>query len=337
MTAEQHLSTRQEWAAYSESVQADINVVLGSFAGEIDIANDTIKDKFKVDSEDAIDYADSVLEYLNDNWGYDGDQFMVVGDWYEPVCASNESGIVIDHVPGSAFTVAYSNGFARKEIENPETGLGVPRIGMSFSLANSILQKPAVQGKIQLLAFAELANISLQYRRPATTDVVSSTLDEIQEAITKADSLLYLHTNHEASSFYRQSVFRQQQFLRRIIDSVADVLPLPETSDQLIIHDAKTQVLYAKEPGTKDVCQLVNELKKGKFCISGEVIGVMIPDALTDHPETAYRHPNEFVASSTGLGLIVDLEEANFLKPDLNDPTFVIPIRAIKKMRLSLR
>lgn len=336
MTTESQLTTHQEWTKLSGEIQLDVNRVLGEFATEIAATNVVLADLYCTDPEAAGEYSTNIVEYLDDRWGYQNDEFMVVGKWYEPIIEMTDEGVLSRHVKTEAFRVVRSNGFMVKPTELEGTDDEVPRVGLSFIVSTIGMSTPSIQGNVQVLGFAEPEEISLQYMRPGDTSVVSSSLSEVGETLVRLDSLLLLHTRHGDSSFYRQSQKKQQSFIRSVIDSAAEVLPSPETKDQLLLDGIKTLAIHVKSSGTKEVSHLYAKELSQPFLISGEVLGVTLPDILEHGFEKKYDSPDDFIAAGEGLGLIVEPHETNVDLSKFENPICVIPIRAVRKLVLGL-
>jgi hypothetical protein len=333
MKAERKLTARQEWIEYSGDVQAHINQTLEGMAAEIDGANIILADLYVNDPERAGEYAGDVIDYLDSKWGFAGDHFMVCGEWHAPYVGLSEEGVLSRHQKVEAFNTAQSNGFMVKPVEQGDED--IPRIGMSFVVGHNHISTPSIQGQFELLAFAEPNEISLQYLRPNDPSVVSGSMKEIRRTLRRLDALLYLHTNDQRSDFYRQSTNKQQRFLQSIIDSATEVLPAPDTADKLILHDAKTRLLLAKDPAKKDVSYLYCHPGE-PFRITGQIVGVTMPDMLDDGFEKHYASPAEMATAVQGLGLVLETHWVNIPVESIANSTLIVPSRAIKKMKLTL-
>lgn len=153
-------TVRQEWQEFSEVVQDDINKTLEELTFEIEAANLKIAELYERDPGEAGEFATRAIDYLDSRWDYGGDHFMVTGSWYEPAVAMSHEGVLVQHQKKEAFQPSVSNGFAIMPGEkNDDTP---PRIGKSFIVANFPYASAMMQGQIQLLACADLGEVSLQ-------------------------------------------------------------------------------------------------------------------------------------------------------------------------------
>jgi hypothetical protein len=145
-----------------------------------------------------------------------------------------------------------------------------------------------------------------------------------------------LHTNHAGTDFYRKSPKKQELFMRSIVDTVSEVLPSPETNDRLLIHDAKTRILLVKDSSLESLVYLTPRKKKQPLRLSGEVVGVTLPDVMANGYGLHYKSPEDFATSDHGLGLLIEPHSINISLDTFEDPTFLLPLRSIKKLKLSL-
>lgn len=336
MTMESGLTARQEWLIFSDAVQADVNQILDDTSAEIEAANIILADLYENDGEAAGDYTEEIIEYLDKRWRYRGHQFMISGEWHAPSWASSEEEFAVRHTKATAFSLARSNGFMVKVIED-EAGRQIPRVGMSFITGHRAVSTPTMQsGPIEILAFAEPSEISLQYLRPEHAAVVSGSLEELVETFERLDSIIDLYTNNPDSNFYRQSSKRQQRFLQSIIDSATEALPAPATADKLIFRNAKSKVILATDSSFDGLRYFYPRKAKDTFRFSGEIVGITLPDILEDGYGKHYESPDDLKTARQGIGLVIDPSWITVAYGDMESPTFIVPSRAITKWRLRL-
>lgn len=331
-------TTRQEWSVRAESIQEGINYILEEIRFEIEAANLALEVLYQSDPEAAGEYAVDIIEYLDSLWDYSGDVFLVSGHWHEPMIGMNEEGIFSRHVKKDAFNVARSNGFMVKPIGEGEGEIESPRVGLSFVVAGAPISTPSIQGHFELLAFAEPQETSLQYLRPGDASVVSSDLGEVGAAMSRADALLDLYLNHEDSGFYRAGPAKQEAFLKGIADSLAEVMPAPDTIDKIVLTESITPVVYTFDHPGPGLNRLVAKDPDKPFKITGTVEYATIVDHLIDGLGRGYKSPDELSTSKGGLGLVIKPYSCNFeLNDDEGKRLIVVPMRLFKVLSLTMQ
>jgi|GEM_PF-6566155 len=330
MKPERELSQREEWQELSGYYQTEIDERLALLEDEIIIANATLE---KIDEDEDLeryqDYSQQTIERLDEQWGHNGDIFLVTGNWLEASIAWNDESILVRHNRKEAFTKAKSNGFIVNRVAD-EDGVEYPRVGMSFIAADLPFRSPLMQGNIDILCFAELYEISLQYLRHASREVVSTTTKDISEAIERATSLLELYTTHEGSAFYRQSASKQQAFLKAIVDSVEQTLPDHSSQDKLVVKNLQVPYVFVNDnfgDGYKPIGAMAEE---APLEITGRVMGVTLTDITPDYRVERYENLDQMDHRLTGLCLIVEPFDKNFDGDEYDDNDLIIPLRQMR-------
>lgn len=322
-------TVRQTWTEFSGDIQENVNETLDELDLEIDLANARLAHAYENDPDEAGEIAAEIVEYLDEKWGYTGDVFMVTGTWYYPEAVMSLEGVLCRHEKTEAFNVVSSNGFIVAPLEHDEDE--VPRVGLSFVAATAALSTPYLQGPIQFLAFAEPNEISLQFMRPGSHAVVSSSTEEVTSALSTADALLYAYINHEGTTFFRQNAKRQGAFLRSVIDSVDAVLPAPDSLDRVIMTGSKTSSLFFRDTVSGEIYSSEsNEADEG-VDFEAEMLGVTLVDALENGYDKKYDSPAEMATFVTGLCAILrPISIKNIDLSEHGDPDLIVPLRAIQ-------
>lgn len=329
------LTTRQEWSKYSNETQLNIDELMDRLMVDVGIANAMLADLYESNPGEAHELACNVEEYLNSQWTHIDDTFFVTGKWHEPTFASSEDMITVSHIYQDACSTAASSGFTTKVVKH--NGAEVPRVGLWFVYGEVPAISSTMRAHIQLMAFAQPNEISLQYIRPKHHKVVSSDVREVDSAIKRADKILKLYTDHEASAFYEVSAKRQQAFFEEIINSFNDVLPAPETYDQLELTEGRSSVFYVRNPGSSDLLRIDAEDSEQTFDISGVVGAVTIVAALDGDSSKRLNSPNDLSANDGGLSLIVQPYDPPLELGDYSDEPIIVPIRAMTQRSLKVR
>ncbi len=324
-------TTRQEWQEFSDVVQDDVNETLRNLSLEAEATNLKIADLYDDNPEEAKAVAIDAVRYLDSKWDYAGDHFMVVGAWSEPQIAQDSEGIMARHQKKEAFRPSVSDGFAAYSPAVNEP----PRVGLSFIVANFPFSAVAMRGDMQLLAYADINDVSIQFMRHGDAKVASSELSEVVNALVRADSTFNLYTNHQNSSFYRQNAKKQETFLRAITESIQEVLPAPDSLERLVIEGAVTPELYMQNPKKPGLAMMRAEQGESPYLVSGHVVGVAVHDLLINGPDRQYLTPDELDSSRTGLSLMVRPDSANFTV-DGYEGYFLLPMRKLDSMPLVL-
>ncbi len=333
-----HTTTREKWTQFSGEIQADVNETLNNMSSDIEMANMLLREAYKEEgAEDKVtEISNNIIEFLNNKWGYNGDYFLVSGTWYEPMVGMNVEGILSRHTKAETLTAVTSNGFMVSLLHDSDEDEKLPRVGLSFAVGTAAVNTPSVQGSFELLAFAEPNEISLQYLRPRETEVVSTELGEVGECLIWTDALLGLHLNHPGSNFYKLSAKKQREFFAKIIDSVEEILPAPESLDKLEIYDAVTPIVHYKKKSGKGVVYIESKDFEKPLELSGHVIGATVIDTMETEVDMRYTHPDELGASGMGLSLIIAPYAQNYSLEGYEDSDVIIPIRACSSLKLGL-
>lgn len=328
-------TVRQDWEEFSGEIQDDIDRTLEYLALEIDAANARLADEYVNNPEEAGRVANDITEFLDSKWGHNDEIMMVTGSWHYPQIALGTGGIMITQAKTEAFNIAYSNGFMVNIIEH--NGQEVPRVGLSFIADKIAISTPMLQSKeVHLLAFAEPNEISLRYLRPGSTEVVGGSLDEVAHAIGTADALLNAYLNHEASDFYRQSAKKQEAFLRKLITSVEDVLPAPDSLDKVIVDQVGVAKIYFRDKKTGKVSSYEVSPDQAHLTVTGDVLGVTVLDVYIDGFGTKYDYPDDMMSAEEGLCLIVKPRELNFDMTEYGSPDIVMPLRTMDSPEIKI-
>ncbi len=324
MKHERQLTTRQEWDEYAGEFQREVDRTLAELTSDIEAANLIIAEKYSINPDQGNEYAVDAVEHFNDSWPYFEERFLVIGKWLKPEVSVGDNGLFIKESEEDAFQAAESMGFSVYGSSEESTP---PKIGLSLCVSDVHIKNALLSLQANILSFAELDKISLQYLRPGNLDVVSSDLSEFGEALQRADALVRLYTTHADSEFYRVSGRRQQQMIDSIIQSIEETLPKPETLDRLIA-EITTQSIYLQNYNGLPLAQL-NAKSEIPIDISGAVLGITTVDkSRLSHGETQKRYatPEECTLANDGLSLIIHPRKVNFDLPDYKG-NFILPIQ----------
>ncbi|OYX43767.1 hypothetical protein B7Y94_00945 [Candidatus Saccharibacteria bacterium 32-49-12] len=327
-------TTRQYWEELSEFVQDDVNRVLKDLSLDVERANYILAEASSGDPEQISKLAVDIVNHLDSQWEYIGDHFLVAGKWQEPAVKMNNQGILVEHQEKEAFNQCVSNGFMVKPGDGDSDE--PPRVGLSFIVADFPYSSDKLQGSLQLLAFADLDQVSLQYLRSAGDfNAASSDIEEVKSALFRADSTLSLYTTHQESSFYRQSAKKQENFLRSIVESVHDVLPAPSSLDKLIINDAVSQEFYIRDSTGPGLMHVISD--ETPFKVTGQVVGVAINDLVAEGPGRQFKSPDDLMSAQTGICLMVQPHTINFTINNYTGDYFLIPMRKLESIDFELK
>ena len=325
---------REKWILRSGEIQKDVNHVLHDVQLEIEAANVRLAELYDTDPEAAGELAEEIVEYLDNQWDYSGDVFMVSGKWYMPTIGIGPDGILAKQQYEEVCRSAHSNGFIVKPIETGEDDV-VPRVGLSFVVGSAQILSPSLQGGLNFLAYADTSDVTVQFLRPGNNEVVSSDPAQVWKSLRDADSLLYLYTNHPGSTFYKLNAKKQERFVRDIIDAAEQTFPAADAYDQAFIHDAELHTIFYKKDG---------EIVSGgsgdsKFIISGAILGVTLVDIFGHGFGKQYSAPDDLHAVKSGLCLIVRPEQANFPMESNEFEHILLPLRSLcgDATKLSIR
>lgn len=328
-------TVRQDWEEFSGEIQGDIDYTLDYLALEIDAANARLADLYVNEPDEAGRVAEDLVEFLDSKWGHKDEIMMVTGAWHYPRIAMGAAGIMVTQAKTDAFNIAYSNGFMVNIIEH--NGQEVPRVGLSFIADKIAISTPVLQSnEIHLMAFAEPNEVSLRYLRPGSTEVVGGSLDEVAHALGTADALLNAYLNHEASDFYRQSAKKQEAFLRKLITSVEDVLPAPDSLDKVIVDQVGVDKIYFRNKITGKVDSCAGSPDQARLTVTGDVLGVTLLDVYVDGFGTKYNYPDDMMSSGEGLCLIVKPRELNFDMTEYGSPDLVMPLHTMDSPEIKI-
>lgn len=327
-------TSRAIWEEISNETQTMVNEVLAELQTEIDAANVIISDKLANEADDVSEYIDGVVEYLDSKWPFAYDYFMVSGTWLEPIIGMNEEGVQVRHARASAFAVARSNGFVGT-VESM-SDYHERYVGLSFIAAELAHATPTMQGKFSALALSDPREVSLQYLRSNNTSAASSTVEEVELALHRADALLDLYTNHEASSFFKQSAKKQEKFIRSVIDSVENILPAPDSLEATYVENCTSPEMYYWDASNRQMVYIKAESEERPFSLSGKIVGVTLTDSVEDGYGRKYTSPDEFGTTGSGLSLIVQPMSANFDMSIFKGQDLLIPMRSIDNMSIGI-
>lgn len=336
MSSSPELTKREQWDLFSAQAQADVVDKLARLGPEIEAQTMYIDHLMATDYSVAEDHMTQVTRDLDKQWGYVGDYFLVTGSWLQPVFEQSPNGIQVEHVAAEVYARSKSNGFM-VIVHEDEDGVRHSAIYMSFITMRESLSTPYLQADINLLALAEIEKVSLQYLRPSNLGVVSTSSEEIFEAMQRADSLLYIYANHYRSTFYESNARKQNNFLRQIIQIAEKPLPAPETLDAVVLEDIEVPYFYFRKPGVEKLSIANENPDEPDYKICGRLLGFTITDILADGDNTLHDDPEEFEAATEGLSLIVEPAEANFDLEVLEGSVTYIPLHAAKTMTMSVQ
>lgn len=328
MSPEHTRTTAKEWRARSQEINDDVNARLQGFSEAAETINLTLAELMQQDPERAYQYANEVIQQLDSEWPYHGDVFFVTGAWHEPTTTLiGANGVSVEHNKAQAFTTTHSNGFSFKFIAATEEDTPpTPRIGLSFIEGRVPLTSVYLQGNITPLAFAEPHEISMHYLRPGSSEVVSADLQDIGHAIEQSTSLLHLMTTHPGSEYHKASPKRQRQMIQRLVATVEDTLPTPESFDKLFIS-SDTRILQLIDTSRSSSPLNLVAKQHSLIHVEGDVVGVTDTTTTVDGVEIK------------SIGLIVTPEpESSNLKPEsYGSGSFIIPVLEAESLNLELR
>lgn len=335
MERESKLTTRQAWEVTAELRQNEVNELLGDLQTDIELINTNIANHDGSSNMDELrQYAAEAVSYLNEKWQlYLGAAFLVAGDWYGPYLEYGPNNVKCTHIKAEFFEILYSEGFTVALTPTSDGQEGdtesVNRVGMSFTSSGSLnIDSPWMSAEIHPRYFAELHEVSLQYIRPASLDAISSDLSEVTDSIDRIDSLLKLHLTHEGSNFYQISAKKQQDFLRSMIDSIHEVLPLPETRDQIRVHQAVLSEFYIRNfNGKQGISRLRPE--GGSIEMSGSVRGATVLGSLSDSGEKI-ESPDELLEAGKSISLIISPLQLSHGIPDYEGEDIIVPLSQLE-------
>ncbi len=332
MRHERKQTTRQEWGQFSEQIQDHINEQLDTLSLDIESANVLLAEYYEKDPEKAGEYAAEVIEYLDDRWGFMKDYFFVTGTWHMPEVAVGAEGVVSRHVKQQAFNTGRSNGFIVTPVDHGDDE--VPRVGFSFIVGNPVnISTPAIQGMFEVLAFAEPHEVTLQYLRPGDSSVISSDLEEISDAVYRADKVLELYLQHHGSTFYRLSAQKQRQAILGIVESIEDALPSPDSLDRLLISVNSPFVYLTNHQGNRIVT--VTAKQGSEIALQGRVLGVTT-GGLMEHTGVPFRDVSDCGDAQIGLCFIVESDDMNFDVQGHEGGQVLVPMRYANSLELRL-
>lgn len=328
---------RQSWEAYARDVQQDVDSTLERAGEIIDHAHFFLEQLQREDTEAYTQYAREVVEELDELWSHHGDLFFVSGHWHAPDGAHiGFNGFHTEHNFIEASRSAHSAGFIVKPVEI--NGVELPRIGMSFCLKQITVSYPMYQAVVNLLAFAELKDISLQYMRPDGSEVVSSNIDEVVRAMLRANSILREHLASEDSAFYQASAENQRKFIDAMIESCEQTLPKTDTLDRLDLVRSTTQHVFINN-FAGDQGKIGHVDSESPIEIVGRIEGFSTLDIIQDASIKQYRRPEDIHASDSGLCVLVSPNEGYMqeFQEQYGSGQLVIPVGAFKDLKLVLQ
>ena len=259
-----------------------------------------------------------------------GDYFLVSGNWYVPNnIAINNNGIQCYQEKSEAFNIVRSNGFIVYPYQVDD--IIEPRVGLSFIVGSRFIGTPAIQGNFELLAVANLEEISLQYMRPYSPESVGASIEEISEAVSRADALLKSNINDSNSHFFKASANKQGEFLQSIIDTAMGALPPIDSLDRLTLKDITPTMIYVRDPAQNKLLGLQGNEEFDLVIEHGIVLGFTTIDTIQDGiGKKRYKAPNQLSSTDEGLCAIVNPLRCNFDLSEYNNPDLIVPLRKIK-------
>lgn len=330
MNGEKPKTVREEWIDFSRDVQTDVDNTLDLLQIEIDVYNQRLAIAAREELHNLDGIIQDMIEYFDSQWGYMGDYFMVTGKWYQvDEMAVGQAGFWMKHQLHDAFNVAVSNGFQVCVVGNKENQ--PPEIVLSFNLGDQFLTTAQFQGRIELLAYAKPSDISLQFLRPASSESVGASIEEVSQAIENAEAVLLAHLNHPQSSFYNASAIKQGNFLRSVTEYASCSLPPVESLDRVTVRDLAPALFYIKDITDGEVYCIENNDEDEQLVIDhGVILGFTTVDLQRDGiGKIKYSSPGQMNAYYNGLCAIVMPLECNFDLSQYNNPDLVIPLRKI--------
>ncbi len=332
----QRKTTRQEWSEISDFIQQDVDATLARLQSEIEDGNRQLAELYAKNPAQYVEYATKLIAHLDSEWGYVNDHFMVLGKWLKPEVKAGYNGIVTAQKEVLAFERAISDGFA---IQNTGEKGATPTIGLSFLVNSHTLCSTAIRGNVQLFAYANPGDVSLQFLQPGNERIVSSDTKEVERSIHQADTLFRRHLGHKDSTFYQGDGKEQHALLRSIVDIVDESLPVPDADARAMLQQANPSHLYARSDrsGKMRKVSATNDANTA-LDITGEILGattldtILRPERDVDQP---YRTPDELIVATTGLMLVVKPHTTS-IDPSLhvNNSDLIIPVRALKTLPL---
>lgn len=327
MSPEYSRTTAREWRARSQEINDDVNERLREFSEAAETINLTLAELMQQDPTQAGQYGSEVIRQLDSEWPYHGDIFFVTGTWHEPTLAASGNHISVTHEKEQVFIATNSNGFTVKLVESPiDSDIWVPRIGLSFNYGKMTMSTPFYQTVTEPLAFAEPHEISMHYLRPGSDEVVGADLQDIGHAINQSASLLHLITTHPNSEYHNASPKRQQQMIQRLVATVEETLPTPESFDKLFIS-SDTRILQLIDTSRSSSPLNLIPKQNSLIHVEGDVVGVTDTTTVVDGVETK------------SIGLIVTPEPngSNFTPESYGSGSYIIPIVEAESLNLELR
>lgn len=316
---------RQDWQNFSDHVQQDVDRTLVELSESTDYLNHRLYLARQDSPDEYTRVSHEILQSLDQLWEHHGDHFLVTGHWHAPHGEFGENYVRAEHQYEPAFKEGVSDGFMVREVWT-DKGL-VPRVGLSFATKISVVHTPTFKAPITMLAFAEMNQVNLQFLRPASSEVLSSSIEDVTRTVSLADNILSSELSSAETDFYRSSPEDQHNFFLSLIDMVDAVMPDPRTGERLMIHDARAQKVYFNNPTNQRLVPLASSNEDSPLILGGQMLGVSVPDIIKNGPLSHYTSPDQLLSTRTGLNFIVRPNLQSFDLSNFGNPDILMPIR----------
>ncbi len=272
--------------------------------------------------------ATEAVNSLDKQWPFMNDYLHVSGIWYVPQLSLSSDGIEYPMYQSQAFNTVRSNGFqVFQEDYEP------PRVGLSFAVSELPVANAALQGRLDLLTYADPKDINLIYARPNQTQGTLSDPDKIHNGLLYYDNLLYLHYHSDNSKFFDKPVEQQKKFLTQVIDTVSDLLPSPEFGDNAVCEEVIVPYVYQYQgsTGAKHIWKKFSGVDNEHIILSGRIDGISILEAPIVTGGKPLRSKNELVDSDASICLVLNVDQCSMEYKFDGQPVYV-PLRLVESI-----
>lgn len=318
-------SARQDWHNFSDDLQQDVNRTLAEIGQTIDYLNSRLYQARLESQDEYIKVSQQIIKSLDELWQHHGARFLVTGHWHFPHGELTDRSLKLDYKFEPAFGEGISRGFIVDEVWT-DNGL-LPRVGLSFDVKTENVDTPIMRFPLTMRALAEPHQVNVQFLRPASSEVVSSSIEDVVKAIQVADDILDTELSDPKSRFYRLSPQDQHGFFMSLVDIVEGSMPDPQSGDKLLIHDAIAQHVYFNHVQTQSLVSLGGSSEHSPLLIAGQVLGVTVPDAIKHGPYKHYTSPDQVIAATTGLNFVIRPYAQSFDLGSSGNPDILLPVR----------
>lgn len=316
--------------------QAEMETCLLDLSEEIEVWKLRLDEFADGDSPEQVqrfnELASQAIVSLDQKWKpFYGDTLHVSGQWYTPELASNGSSLHFPMIKREAFNVFPNNGFM---VMN---GDQKPRIGLSFVLGRMPLRSPAMQGDIDVLAFADINEVSLMYVHPSpqkTKRTSEKVNHRFVESVSLYDGLLDLHFSSPNSEFYRQSLTHQKRFLTDIVNNLNNFLPSPEYGEPALCDSVIAPYVYRRV--LTDDCPAWEKIAadNGPIIMKGRVECIDLLETVKLDSGQPFRSQEQLVDKNAGVCLVLAVEACNVADRIFSDQPVYVPLRPAESLCL---